>query len=186
MEHSEATLVLAARDGDQQAFADLVGMHRNKIWAVCVNITGNPHDAEDALQAALLNAWRNLDRFQGHARFSTWLYRIASNEALAIIRKRKPGTQLTDFTDPLQQPVLTADSGPQFDERVALRDAMREALSQLSDKLREAVVLRDISQFSHAEIAEHQGIGVATVKSRIHRGRQELAALLKDHITAVP
>lgn len=186
MEHSEATLVIAARNGDQQAFADLISLHRAKIWAVCLNITGNAHDAEDALQVALLNAWRNLDRFQGTSRFSTWLYRIASNEALSLIRRRKPNTQLADFTDPLEEPNLAADTAIHLDERVALQDALRDALAQLSTKLREAVVLRDVSDFTYDEIAEHQGISVQTVKSRIHRGRTELAGLLRDHITDSP
>ena len=69
----EAVLVMQARDGDQRAFADLVNGHRNQIWAVCLQICGNQHDAEDALQATLLAAWRNLDKFRGEARFSTWM-----------------------------------------------------------------------------------------------------------------
>ena len=81
----EAVLVMQARDGDQRAFADLVNGHRNQIWAVCLQICGNQHDAEDALQATLLAAWRNLDKFRGEARFSTWMHRIAANNALAPV-----------------------------------------------------------------------------------------------------
>jgi len=183
----EAALVMAARDGDQRAFADLVNAHRNQIWAVCLQICGNQHDAEDALQATLLAAWRNLDKFRGEARFSTWMHRIAANNALALIRKRKANTTLTDFSDPEAPVTLDADdSAPRFDEQIALRDALRDALQQLSDDIREAVVLREFGDFSYADIAEHQGVGVQTVKSRLNRGRTQLAQYLRVNTTVEP
>ena len=135
------------------------------------------------MQATLLAAWRNLDKFRGEARFSTWMHRIAANNALALIRKRKANTTLTDFSDPEQPVTLDADeSAPRFDEQIALRDALREALQQLSDDIREAVVLREFGDFSYADIAEHQGVGVQTVKSRLNRGRSQLAELLRGRL----
>jgi RNA polymerase sigma factor (sigma-70 family) len=180
----EAVLLFRARDGDQHAFAELVGAHRNQVWAVCLNICTNPHDAEDALQNTLVAAWQNLHKFRGEARFSTWLHRIAANNALSIVRRRKTNTQLTDFTDPDQPVELVDDDGPAFDDRVALRDAVHDALAQLSDEFREAVVLREFGDLTYADIAAQQGVPVQTVKSRLNRARTQLAEIMKDRIGA--
>lgn len=179
----EAVLVMQARDGDQRAFAELVTTHRNRMWGVCLQICGNPHDAEDALQATLVAAWRNLDRFRGEARLSTWLHRIAANNAIEVVRKRRADTQLTDFNDPEQHVALEDSPGRiGFDEQLALSDAVRLALASLSDDLREAIVLREFGDFTYNDIAEHQGIGVQTVKSRLNRARAQLAEALRDQL----
>ncbi|AZG46866.1 RNA polymerase sigma factor [Gordonia insulae] len=182
----EAVLLMRARDGDQRAFADLASAHRNQIWAVCLNICGNPHDAEDALQNTLVAAWQNLHKFRGEARFSTWVHRIAANNALSVVRRRKPNTQLTDFTDPDQPVELVDDDGsPAFDEQLALRDAVRDALAQLSDDFREVIVLREFGDLTYADIAAHQGVPVQTVKSRLNRARAQLAEIMQDRISSV-
>lgn len=176
-------MILRARNGDQDAFTQLVTAHRNQIWAVSLQITGNQHDAEDALQTTLIAAWRHLDRFRGESRFGTWMHRIAANNALAVVRKRGSRTDLTDFTDS-EQPVQLVDDvhAPSFDERLATQDALRDALGQLSESLREAVVLREFGDLTYADIAEHQGVGVQTVKSRLNRARTQLAELMRDHV----
>ncbi|MEE3852249.1 sigma-70 family RNA polymerase sigma factor [Gordonia sp. LSe1-13] len=176
---------MQAREGDQHAFAEIVGAHRNHVWAVCLNICGNPHDAEDALQNTLVAAWQNLHKFRGEARFSTWLHRIAANNALSVVRRRKTNTQITDFTDP-EQPIQLSDDdeGPRFDERLALRDALRDALSQLPEDFREAIVLREFGDMTYADIAVHQGVGVQTVKSRLNRARTQLAEIMRDRMPA--
>ncbi|TSD93124.1 sigma-70 family RNA polymerase sigma factor [Gordonia rubripertincta] len=181
----DAALLLAARNGDQHAFAQLVGAHRTHVWAVCLNICTNQHDAEDALQNTLVAAWQNLHKFRGESRFSTWLHRVAANNALMVVRKRKAYTTITDFSDPDQPVQLVDDDGGQpFDETIALRDAVRQALAQLSEDQREAVVLREFGDLTYADIAAHQGVGVQTVKSRLNRARTQLAELLRDHATS--
>lgn len=181
----ESVLLMRARDGDQQAFADLVTLHRNQLWAVCLQICGHQHDAEDALQATLIAAWRNLDKFRGEARISTWLHRIAANNAVEVVRKRKPNTQVADFGDP-DLPIQLEDrpGGIAFDERIALRDSLREALAALSDDLREAVVLREFADFTYHDIAEHQRVGIQTVKSRLNRARKQLGQSLRGQLSA--
>ncbi|QGP90567.1 sigma-70 family RNA polymerase sigma factor (plasmid) [Gordonia sp. 135] len=179
----DAALLLAARNGDQHAFAQLVGAHRTHVWAVCLSICTNQHDAEDALQNTLVAAWQNLHKFRGESRFSTWLHRVAANNALMVVRKRKANTTITDFSDP-DQPVQLVDDdggGQSFDDTIALRDAVRQALAQLSEDQREAVVLREFGDLTYADIAAHQGVGVQTVKSRLNRARTQLAELLRDH-----
>lgn len=174
---SDAATLIAARAGDQQAFAQLVGEHRDHIWAVCVSITGNAQDAEDALQETLISAWQHLDRFRGEAKFGTWLHRIAANCALAVVRRRKPNTDTVDFTD-TERPVVLADTAPAIDEHVARQDQVRAALATLSEDFREAIVLREFGDLSYEDIATHQGVGVQTVRSRLSRARSQLAAAL--------
>ncbi len=179
----EAALLMRAREGDQHAFAELAGAHRTQVWAVCLNICGNHHDAEDALQNTLVAAWQNLHKFRGEARFSTWLHRVASNNALMVVRSRKANTYATDFADP-EQPIqlVDDDAGKPFDERITLREAVRDALAQLPEDFREAVVLREFGDLSYADIAAHQGIGVQTVKSRLNRARSQLGQILRDTV----
>lgn len=174
----DVTLLMQARDGDQRAFAQLVEQHRNHVWAVCLSTTGNRHDAEDALQNTLIAAWQHLDRFRGESRFGTWLHRIAANNALMVVRKRKPDTDLTDFTD--DAAVTLTDDRPGFDEGIVTHDALRRALAELPEEFRTALVLREFGDLSYAEIAEHQGVGVQTVKSRLNRARGRLAQLLRE------
>jgi RNA polymerase sigma-70 factor (ECF subfamily) len=170
----ETALVLRARSGDQQAFAELTTQYYRRMWQVAYNILGDRHDTEDAIQDTLVSAWQNLDQFRGEARFGTWIHRIAANCALMIARKRKAQTQLVDFNDPDRPIVL--DDGPQvrFEDRVVDHAALRQALAGLSEDFREVLVLREFGDFSYADIAEHQNIGVATVKSRLNRARTQL------------
>ncbi|TCN52671.1 RNA polymerase sigma-70 factor (ECF subfamily) [Rhodococcus sp. SMB37] len=163
-------LIEQCRAGDTAAFGELVGAYRTRTWAVCLQITGNRHDAEDALQDALTAAWQNLDKFRGTAKFSTWLHRIAANAALATVRRRRE--VMVDEID------LGASSEPTVADRVVDVDAVRRALADLPDEYRTAVVLREYAQLSYAEIAEHQGIPVQTVKSRINRARTRLVEAL--------
>lgn len=175
----DVTLLLQARDGDQGAFAQLVEQHRSHVWAVCLSTTGNRHDAEDALQNTLIAAWQNLDRFRGESRFGTWLHRIAVNNALMVVRARKPDTDLTDFTDDAA-PVILTDDAPAFDDGIVTHDALRGALARLPEDFRTALILRELGDLTYADIAEHQGIGVQTVKSRLNRARRQLAQFLRE------
>lgn len=168
---TESELIERCRAGDQGAFAELVARSHSRIWAVCVQITTHRQDAEDALQDALTAAWQNLDSFRGTSRFSTWLYRIAANSSLAIVRKRGRET-------PEDEIDLGEAAGSVTADRVADVDAVRRALDQLPEQFRVAIVLREYADMSYAEIAEHQGIGVQTVKSRINRARAQLVRIL--------
>ncbi|MGU3436369.1 RNA polymerase sigma factor [Actinomycetes bacterium M1A6_2h] len=175
----EPALLMAARNGDQHAFGQLVGLHKNRVWAVCLNIAGNRQDAEDAVQDTLIAAWQHLDKFRGEARFSTWLHRVASNAALALVRKRKPQTDTVDFNDPERPVHLEDEAASSFGDRMAARDQLRTALADIPDEFRVALVLREFGDMSYAEIAEHQGVGVQTVKSRLSRGRAQLEERLR-------
>lgn len=171
MVDSERPLVDRARSGDQDAFRDLVNAHRGQVWAVCLRITGNIQDAEDALQETLTAAWQNMQQFRGDARFSTWLFRIAANAALAVVRKRVPLAD-ADVDTPAPQ--------RDFGDRIADAHNVQAALMAIPEVFRVALVLRVYGDLTYRDIAIHQGVPVQTVKSRISRAR----TMIEDLLTA--
>lgn len=160
----------AAVKGDELAFSILVDPLRHRLWGVCLRITQNHADAEDALQECLVAAWRGLPSFRRQSAFSTWIYRIASNAALAVVRRRK------EFTDEFGDLV---DAESDFAGRIAERDRVQQALAEVPEAFRVALVLREYGELSYEEIAQHQQIPVQTVKSRINRARASMRALLE-------
>lgn len=161
---AERELVARAAAGDDLAFEELVGQHRTRLWSLCLRLTGNAHDAEDALQDCLIAAWQHLGTFRQESRFGTWLYRIAANASLAVIRRRRD----TPY-DPVDLP---EDEGPRDPGVVVTdREVVRGAIAALPEPFRVALVLREIGDLSYEEIAVHQGIPVQTVKSRLNRAR---------------
>lgn len=164
---SQTALVTAARDGDEKAFEALAAQHRTMLWSVCLRITGNTYDAEDALQDTLLAAWRNIGGFRGESGFGTWIYRIASNAAMSIVRSRR------DTTLEIPENLTTERD---FAEQLAASDVVQKALKSIPEDFRVALVLRELCDFTYAQIAEHQGVGVPTVKTRISRARRALEA----------
>ena len=175
-EINDAELLSKARAGDQRAFARLVTRHQHVAWSVCVRITENQHDAEDALQVALASAWQNLSKFRGEAKFGTWLYRIASNSAMAVVRKRKPENSIDEDEDGFF--IQLEDTTSAFENRIADQDRLGAALRVLPEDSREALVLAEVAGLTHAEIANHQGASVSAVKVRIHRAKKKLAEVL--------
>lgn len=174
----EGRLVEAARSGDQRALERLLRLHQPQLHAVCRRITGNDADALDATQDALIAIVRGLPRFDGRARFSTWAYRIATNASLDELRRRKR-RPLVGLPEHDGEAVDPADpSTPDPGDDVGDRDEVDAALAQLAPDFRAAVVLRDLCQLDYAEIAEVLEIPAGTVRSRIARGRAQLADLI--------
>jgi RNA polymerase sigma-70 factor (ECF subfamily) len=175
---NEDELIARCRAGDHVAFAALVGPYREPVLRVCRRITDNREDAEDAVQEALTSAWQHLGDFRGEAKFGTWLHRIAANAALAIARRKVPAP-----IDP--HDVALADIagiGPFPGERLAHLDWVHRAIAQLPHSFKVALVLRGFGEMSYAEIADHQQIGVQTVKSRISRARSHLVAVFEGNV----
>jgi len=169
-------LVAAAQAGDRAALESLLRRHYDRVHAVCRRIAGSSRDADDAAQEAMIGIVRGLPRFDGRAQFSTWAYRIATNAALDELRRRRRRPPLAvvddegrEAVDPLAERTVEAST-----DRLSI-DA---ALAALPEDFRVAVVLRDIGDLDYAEIAEVLGVPVGTVKSRIARGRSQLAAAL--------
>jgi RNA polymerase sigma-70 factor (ECF subfamily) len=176
----DEALVRRAQRGDRDAFDELVRRHRDRVYAVALRLTGRPADAEDALQDTFLNAYRALPRFDARSKVSTWLYRIASNASLDLIAKRRGAASL----DVEGTPEPAAPHDPYV--RDASRRAIALALAALPDEFREAVVLSDLAGLGATEIAELLGVPAGTVKSRVYRGRAQLAAMLREPTATDP
>jgi RNA polymerase sigma-70 factor, ECF subfamily len=165
----DAALLRAHVAGDRDAFAELVRRHRDRLWAVALRTLGDREDAADALQEALISAYRSAHRFRGESAVTTWLHRIVVNACLDRVRRRtaRPTVALAD-TEPA--PVAPVDSDTALD--------VRAALARLPVEQRTALVLVDVQGYSVVEAAAILEVAEGTVKSRCARGRARLAALL--------
>lgn len=171
---SERALVAAAQTGDRAAFDQLVGRDSARLLRLLVRVTRNPQAAEDALQEALLRAWRSLPRFNGRSSFFTWLTRIAINEAHRVTGRARAGATLP-LDDAVGERIPNWGRRPEeiFESRAFL-SAIDQALGRLPLDHRQAVVLRDVEGLSTREAAEALGIEERALKSRLHRGRMAL------------
>jgi RNA polymerase sigma-70 factor (ECF subfamily) len=174
-------LVAAAQAGDGRALETLLRRHYDRVHAVCRRIAGSTRDADDAAQEAMIGIVRGLPRFDGRAQFSTWVYRIATNAALDELRRRKRRPALALVTDEGEHAETADPLAAREVEAAADRLSIDAALDTLPDDFRIAVVLRDVADLDYAEIAVALDIPVGTVKSRIARGRAQLADALGNH-----
>jgi RNA polymerase sigma-70 factor (ECF subfamily) len=177
--HDERDLLARSRAGDLHAFEDLVRIHQDRIYNLAYRITGNHEDASDAAQDAFVRVFQALARFREDAAFSTWLYRIATNAALDLVRRR-----------PAAPPVGLSVNHPAPDdpERDAVRweigRRVQAALANVPAEFRAALVLRDLQGLPYEDVAHVLQIPVGTVRSRISRGREALRAQLTDLVTS--
>lgn len=182
LERTDDELVAAAQQGDSTAMDQLLRRHYDRVHAVCRRIAGSTRDADDAAQEAMIRVVRNIDRFDGRSAFGTWVYRIATNTALDELRKRKrrPQLHLIDDDDSTGSGgrEIADESAHRTVESVADRLSIDEALADLPDEFKAAVVMRDVGDLDYAEIAAALDIPVGTVKSRIARGRRILVEKL--------
>ena len=168
---SDGDLATRASEGDRAALETLLERHVDRIHAVCRRILGNPEDALDATQEAMIAVARGIDHFDRRAAFTTWLYRVATNAALDEGRRkaRRPRP-----VDPPAEATWVASP----EDSVGARLDVDAALADLPEEFRVAVVLRDLCDLDYAEIAEVLGVPPGTVRSRIARGRSGLAEAL--------
>ncbi len=155
----------AARAGDLDAFAALVGRHQAAVYRVALRVLGSESDAEDAAQDAFVQAWRGLGRFRGESSVSTWLYRIVTNRCLNLLAARRP-TEALDREAP-----AGAGDPAQIAEQHERFAAVARAVAGLPGEQRAALVLREFEGLSYDEITEVLGVSLPAVKSRIHRAR---------------
>ena len=183
----EPMLVAAAKAGDVSAFETLVSRYERKIFRLTQNITQNREDAEDAMQEAFLKAFEHLGEFEGNSRFYTWLVRIAVNQALMKLRRRRPNVvSLDDEIDTGEDmmPRDVEDWGPSPIERyeqTELSEILSRVISELDPPFRIVFQLRDIEQLSTEETAEALGLSVPAVKSRLLRARLKLRQKLNQY-----
>lgn len=174
---SQEDLVAAARDGDQGAFEELVRQTYVGTYTLAYRLTGNEEDARDVVQETYLRAWKAMKRFRGDAQFSTWLYRITANTSASMTQRRS--RQRADSLDDTEviddRPFVNPEASS---EASALHERLSAAVAQLPPKLRAVVVLKDIYDLSHEDIAEELGISEAAAKVRLHRARKRLRDVL--------
>ena len=189
----DAALLARHVDGDPDAFAVLVARHRDRLWAVAMRTLGDPDDAADALQDALLRAFRRAETFRGEAAVTTWLHRVVVNACLDQLRSRR--SRPSDPVDPLEDSTLNQadrglDRGAGDPEAAALAEERRRqvlaALATLPVDQRAALVLVDMQGWSVHDAAGVLDCPVGTVKSRCSRGRARLAPLLAPLNTGTP
>lgn len=178
----EDLLLEKARHGDQEAFGELVRLYEKKVYALTLRMCKNPDDAAEAAQEAFLAAWQGLKFFRGEASFSTWLYRLASNACVDLLRKEQrhraaAGPSLND-EDTYIEIADDAATPQELAERSELREQIEEGLQSLTPEHREVLILRELHQLSYDEIAQTLDLDTGTVKSRISRGRKALRNFL--------
>lgn len=182
---SENELIRRARDGDEEAFAELVMLNANRVQGALRRFGLDASEADEVAQEVFLRAWRGLARFEGRSQFSTWLYRIAFNEAQRRLARRSPPRAEAD--PDRDDPIVSLAESPSLGPEAQTLDheferTLEIALEQLPMEWRAAVVLRDIEGLSTHDAAEIVGIGEAAFKSRLHRGRMQLRALLEPYL----
>src|SRR6202051_4341401 len=175
------TLVQAAKKGDDSAFEELVRRYDRNVFRIAQHITQNREDAEDVVQEAFLKAYRNLEKFQEQSKFYTWLVRIAVNEALMKVRRRKPERTVSldeDIkTEDDSLPREVADWSPnpeQMYNQEELRDILTRTIQGLPSGFRTVFVLRDVEGLSTEETAQALELSIPAVKSRLLRARLQL------------
>jgi RNA polymerase sigma-70 factor (ECF subfamily) len=174
-----AALVTAARDGDREAFDEVVRATYADTYALALRLTANEEDAKDVVQEAYLRAYRGLKRFRGDASFTTWLYRITANCAATQLGKRNRHRHDELDAESIDAVDLRPDSDPEARAEAALlRSRVAAALAALPPRLRAVVVLRDVYDLPHDAIAAELGISEAAAKVRLHRARLRLRAQL--------
>ena len=177
----ETTLVAQSRQGDTRAFGELVRRYEGKIFRLAQHVTQNREDAEDVLQETFMKAYEHLDQFQGNSKFYTWIVRIAVNQALMKLRRRKTDKSVSlDETidtgeDTIVREIAAWDEDPeQRFSRDELGGILDDAIQSLEPPYRSVFVLRDIEELSTEETAEALELSVPAVKSRLLRARLQL------------
>jgi RNA polymerase sigma-70 factor, ECF subfamily len=176
----EEKLVKKIKKGDRDAFAQLVELYKDKIYQLAYRMVGNKQEAEDIAQEAFLRVFANIDQYDPGYKFSTWIYRIATNLSIDHLRKRKQVYSIDrqgDGTDDIDWHERIADQAPNPEEQLVkgeLQEQVQQALSNLTPKYRSIMILRYIEDLSLQEISEVVKLPVTTIKTRIHRGREAL------------
>ena len=180
---SDFDLIRQCRDGTTEAFGILVERHQDRLFAGLCRMLGSAEEAREAAQEAFVHAYQKLDTFQGTAAFSTWLYRIAVNAAFSRQRRTRRYRASLNGTDGAAgyEPVdHRADADPsQPIEQQETQRIVQDALAALPEEFRIALVLKEMEGLCYEEIAEIVGVPIGTIRSRIHRGRNELREKLR-------
>lgn len=177
---NEKELIARLQARDEAAFEELIRQYEKKVYSLCFRMCGNAEDAEEAAQDAFLALWRGIDRFRQESSLSTWIYRLASNACIDLMRRKKKGASSVSLDDE-ELFVDAVDPAPQPHEEAERRETQRllqEGLLSLPAEYRSILLLREIEGLSYSEISAALDLELGTVKSRISRGRTLLRNFL--------
>ena len=186
MEEQESQYIHRCQQGDPQAFEEILKLYEKKVYNLTYRMMGNHEDANDLAQEAFIRVYQSIDQFRGDARFSTWLYRIATNVCLDELRKRSRRQ-----AESLDEPVRTQDGSvmreiPDWSDnpeealnRREIQSMVQTGIQSLPEEQKTALILRDLQGHTYEEIAEMLDISLGTVKSRINRGRMALKGIFE-------
>ncbi len=190
MSELERSLLRRLRDRDERAFRELIEAHRDRVFNITFRMLGNKHEAEDVAQEVFITVFKTIETFREESKFSTWLYRVTvnhcKNRIKYLARRHDQNRDELDDTHtegvngaPVAPPPSTPDRAL---EGVQMEKLLQEAIAKLDEEHREVVVLRDVEDLSIEEICEITGLPSGTVKSRLHRARNELRKKLQRHV----
>ena len=181
---TEAEAIDRAKRGDATSFEALYGLHKRRVYSLCLRMVGNPADAEDLMQEAFLQLFRKIGTFRGESAFSTWLHRMTVNVVLMRLRKKSlPAASLEETTEPDEE-----TGGPRKDigapdlglSGAVDRVNLERAIGQLPPGYRAVFVLHDVQGYEHNEIADIMDCSVGNSKSQLHKARTRLRELLQE------
>lgn len=174
----ERSLLAAARSGDRRSFEQLVRAHQSRVYSLALRMLGNRAEAEDVLQETFIALYKNLGRFQGRSKLSTYLYRLAANFALMKLRyARTHGGRAQDLAATAELPAMQPSPLERAEQR-DLRDQLQQALLQLPPDVRSVLALRDVQGLGGRETARALKLSLPAMKSRLHRGRETLRRMM--------
>jgi RNA polymerase sigma-70 factor, ECF subfamily len=177
--------ILQVLKGDQDAYGEIVELYKDKVYQISYRMLGNRHEAEDIAQEAFIRAFINIHSFNIDLKFSTWLFRIATNLCIDRIRKKKPDYYLdaevagTDGLNMYSQIPSKTDMPEKEVESLELEETIQREILKLPEKYRTVIVLKYIEELSLIEISKILNLPIGTVKTRIHRGREALRKQLR-------
>ena len=175
-------LLRRAQRGEPEAFEQLIGPLEQLIWRICWHYTGNREAAEDCGQETMIRIWRNLDSYRGDCALESWVYRIAANCCMDFLRKKK--RDKSESVEPLrEQGFDPADPSPGTEEQVVAEDEhrrLREAITQLPEEQREALILTQLQKVPYEEAALLLNVSEGTIKSRVNRAKARLKERLSE------
>ena len=189
MERTEALLIDHLREGDETALAPLVDKYKRMVHRLAMQITRNHEDANDVMQETFIKVYQSIHTFRQEAAFETWIYRIAVNEALNFVKRRKRRRESpldtikeSDFSADLRHKAEKANDPHIQAEKSELRHWVTKAVNSLSLKHRIVVILHELEGLTHAEVASILNCSEGTVRSRLHYARKQLRVLLKPYV----
>ncbi|WP_046216177.1 RNA polymerase sigma factor SigW [Paenibacillus wulumuqiensis] len=188
VDNLDTRLVKLALKGDQRAFAEIVDLYKDKIFHLGYRMLSNRHEAEDVVQETFLRVYKSLDRYDPKQKFSTWIYRIATNLCIDRLRKRKPSfsldAELNDQDNTDGYALIPGDERTPESEYLLTetQQLIHQAIDSLPDKYKTVMILRYLQELSLQEISDVMDMPVTTIKTRVHRGREFLRKKLESKL----